>query len=45
MTIISVPIVSAKTVAAVERLAKADRRLAAIAAQWDVIDWLVTTGE
>ena len=28
-------VASAKTVAAVERLAKADRRLAAAAAQWD----------
>jgi putative DNA primase/helicase len=34
-------IASAKTVAAVERLAKADRRLAATAAQWDANDWLL----
>ena len=32
---------SAKTVAAVERLAKADRRLAATAAQWDSDGWLL----
>jgi putative DNA primase/helicase len=32
-------------VAAVERLAKADRRLAAVAGQWDVVDWFVNTGE
>jgi putative DNA primase/helicase len=34
---------SAKTVAAVERLAKADRRLAATAAQWDIGPWLLNT--
>jgi putative DNA primase/helicase len=34
-------IASAKTVAAVERLAKADRRLAAAADQWDVDPWLL----
>jgi putative DNA primase/helicase len=34
---------SAKTVAAVERLAKADRRLAATAAQWDIDPWLLNT--
>ncbi len=32
-------VASAKTVAAVERLAKADRRLAATAAQWDADGW------
>jgi putative DNA primase/helicase len=32
-------VASAKTVAAVERLAKADRRLAATAAQWDTDPW------
>jgi putative DNA primase/helicase len=35
-------IASAKTVAAVERLAKADRRLAATVAQWDSDGWLIT---
>ena len=34
---------SAKTVAAVERLAKADRRLAARTDQWDVDPWLLNT--
>ena len=34
---------SAKTVAAVERLAKADRRLAATADQWDADLWLMNT--
>jgi D5 N terminal like len=34
---------SAKTVAAVERLAKADRRLAATAEQWDSNPWLLNT--
>jgi putative DNA primase/helicase len=34
---------SAKTVAAVERLAKADRRLAAIVEQWDTNPWLLNT--
>jgi putative DNA primase/helicase len=34
---------SAKTVAAVERLAKADRRLAATANQWDADPWLLNT--
>jgi putative DNA primase/helicase len=38
-------VASAKTVAAVERLAKADRRLAATTAQWDAVDWFVNTGE
>lgn len=34
---------SAKTVAAVERLAKADRRLAATVEQWDSDPWLLNT--
>ena len=34
---------SAKTVAAVERLAKADRRLAATVDQWDVDPWTLNT--
>lgn len=34
---------SAKTVAAVERLAKADRRLAATSDQWDADPWLLNT--
>ncbi len=34
---------SAKTVAAVERLTKADRRHAATVAQWDAGDWLLNT--
>ncbi len=34
---------SAKTVAAVERLAKADRRIAATVDQWDVDSWLLNT--
>ena len=38
-------IASAKTVAAVERLAKADRRLAATAPQWDADGWMFNTGE
>ena len=37
------PIASAKTVAAVERLARADRRLAATVAQWDADPWLLNT--
>lgn len=36
-------IASAKTVAAVERLAKADRRLAATVGQWDTDAWLLNT--
>ena len=36
-------VASAKTVAAVERLAKADRRLAATTAQWDARPWLFNT--
>jgi putative DNA primase/helicase len=38
-------VASAKTVAAVERLAKADRRLAATASQWDTNGWLLNTGD
>jgi putative DNA primase/helicase len=34
---------SAKTVAAVERLARSDRRLAATSAQWDAEPWLLNT--
>jgi len=34
---------SAKTVAAIERLAKADRRLAATVSQWDADPWLLNT--
>ncbi|WP_210337719.1 phage/plasmid primase, P4 family [Mesorhizobium sp. INR15] len=36
-------VASAKTVAAVERLAKADRRLAATVAQWDADPWVLNT--
>jgi len=36
-------IASAKTVAAVERLSKADRRIAATAEQWDGDPWLLNT--
>jgi putative DNA primase/helicase len=36
-------IASAKTVAAVERLARCDRRLAASVEQWDVEPWLLNT--
>ena len=39
----STAIASAKTVAAVERLAKADRRLAATSDQWDRDEWLLNT--
>jgi putative DNA primase/helicase len=38
-------IASAKTVAAVERLARSDRRLAATTAQWDAQPWLFTAGD
>jgi putative DNA primase/helicase len=38
-------VASAKTVAAVERLAKADRRLAATSTQWDANEWLLNTGD
>lgn len=37
-------IASAKTVAAVERLAKADRRLAATTDQWDANEWILSAG-
>jgi putative DNA primase/helicase len=40
---ISSVVASAKTVAAVERLAKADRRHAATASQWDADAWLLNT--
>lgn len=40
---IAVVLASAKTVAAVERLAKADRRLAATVDQWDTDPWLLNT--
>src|SRR5215469_1502183 len=36
---VATAVASAKTVAAVERLAKADRRLAATAGQWDTCPW------
>jgi putative DNA primase/helicase len=36
-------IASAKTVAAVERLARADRHIAATTDQWDVNDWILNT--
>jgi putative DNA primase/helicase len=36
-------VASAKTVAAVEKLARADRRLAATADQWDADPWLLNT--
>jgi putative DNA primase/helicase len=36
-------VASAKTVAAVERLARADRRLAAIGEQWDSNGWMLNT--
>jgi putative DNA primase/helicase len=35
---------SAKTVAAVERLARSDRRIAATVELWDANDWLINTG-
>jgi putative DNA primase/helicase len=40
---VAVVIASAKTVAAVERLAKADRRIAATVDQWDSDVWLLNT--
>ena len=40
---IATAIASSKTVAAVERLAKADRRLAATVDQWDADPWLLNT--
>lgn len=42
---VAVNLASAKTVAAVERLAKADRAIAATTAQWDVNPWLLNTPE
>ena len=42
-THIAAAVASAKTVSAVERLAKADRRLAATADQWDADPWLLNT--
>jgi putative DNA primase/helicase len=42
---IAATIASTKTVAAVERLAKADRRLAASVDQWDADPWLLNTPE
>ena len=38
-------VASAKTVVAVERLAKSDRRLASTPAQWDANGWLLNTGD
>jgi putative DNA primase/helicase len=38
-------VASAETVAAVERLARADRRLATTTDQWDAIPWLLNTPE
>jgi putative DNA primase/helicase len=38
-------VASAKTVAAVERLTRADRRLAATAEQWDANAWPLNTGD
>ncbi|MGQ7793755.1 phage/plasmid primase, P4 family [Faunimonas sp. B44] len=40
---IAAALASAKTVAAIERLAKADRRLAATAGQWDADPWSLNT--
>ena len=40
---VAVAIASAKTVAAVERLARADRRIAAAVDQWDADPWLLNT--
>jgi putative DNA primase/helicase len=40
---VAAAIASAKTVAAVERLAKADRRHAATIEQWDADEWLLNT--
>ncbi len=40
---VATAVASAKTVAAVERLAKADRRLAARVDQWDADPWLLNT--
>lgn len=38
-----IPLASAKTVAAAERLARSDRRLAATSDQWDTDQWLLNT--
>ena len=40
---VAVSIASAKTVASVERLARADRRIAATTEQWDADPWLLNT--
>jgi hypothetical protein len=40
---IAAALASAKTVAAIERLAKSDRRLAATVSQWDADPWLLNT--
>jgi putative DNA primase/helicase len=40
---VAAALASAKTVAAVERLARSDRRLAATVDQWDVDPWLLNT--
>jgi putative DNA primase/helicase len=40
---VAVSLASAKTVAAVERLARSDRRLAATVDQWDADPWLLNT--
>jgi putative DNA primase/helicase len=40
---VAMTLASAKTVAAVERLAKSDRRLAACVDQWDTNPWLLNT--
>src|SRR5207248_5345765 len=40
---IAAAVASAKTVAAVERLAKADRQHAATVDQWDIDPWLLNT--
>jgi putative DNA primase/helicase len=43
LTKVAAAVASAKTVAAVERLARADRRLAATAKQWDADPWVINT--
>jgi putative DNA primase/helicase len=40
---IATTLASAKTVAAIERLARSDRRLAATVDQWDADPWLLNT--
>jgi putative DNA primase/helicase len=40
---VAVAVASAKTVAAVERLARGDRRIAATTEQWDADPWLLNT--